>query len=628
MEVKRIQRDNLVIENIPAIPDSLVRRLGSFQNARSASFGAWLPQDQGMIVFTRFAEATQIHRVKVPGGMRRQLTFFKEPVGGCEVCPDPAVPYFLFTKDSAGDEQYQIYKYNYAEENYEMLTDGKTRNETCVWSNRGDRFAFSSTMRNGRDFDIWTGTLEGARSFQIVAREGGTWDPVDWSPDDSSLLILNYISINEAYYHVLNLAEKRLEKLNPQGEKAAYGKARWSRDGKGIFLVSNRSSEFRQLLYYDLRTKAFKVLSGNIPWDIEDFDLSADGKRIALIANEDGWSALYLWATGNGEPARVFLPRGQVYNIKFNPDGQHLALTMNTSRAPGDIYVRAMGTGDMTRWTASETAGLKTGDFVDPELIRYPTFDSVAGRPRMIPAFFYRPKNCASPYPVLIDCHGGPEGQSVPGFAPLTQYYLVELGIAVILPNVRGSSGYGKEFLEMDNGDKREGAVRDVGALLDWIAANPELDRRRVAVSGGSYGGYMSLAVMTNYSDRLCAGIDFCGISNFVTFLESTAEYRRDRRRAEYGDERDPQMREFLNRISPLTNAGKINKPMFIVQGLNDPRVPVTEAEQIVRAVRQNGVEVWYLRAEDEGHGFAKKANRDFYNQSFIMFMEKFLLKK
>jgi dipeptidyl aminopeptidase/acylaminoacyl peptidase len=269
---------------------------------------------------------------------------------------------------------------------------------------------------------------------------------------------------------------------------------------------------------------------------------------------------------------------------------------------------------------------LVTNDFVDPELIRCPSFDTVAGKRRTIPAFYYRPKNAAAPFPVLIVCHGGPEGQFTPSFAPFTEYYLGELGIAVIFPNVRGSSGYGKEFLELDNGAKREDAVKDVGALLDWIAGNPELDARRVAVSGGSYGGYMALAVMTNYPDRLCGGVDFCGISNFVTFLESTAEYRRDRRRAEYGDERDSAMRELLNRISPLSNAGKIKKPMFIVQGKNDPRVPVTEAEQMVGAIRANGVEVWYLRAEDEGHGFAKKTNRDFYNQAFIMFLEKFLV--
>ena len=626
MEVKRYQKENLTVENIPAIPESLVQRLRSFQNVRGASFGAWLPADQGMLIFTRFAEAAQIHRVNAPGGMRRQLTFFGEPIGGGEVCPDPRVPYFLFSKDSAGDEQHQIYKFNYADESYEMLTDGKARNESCVWANRSPRFAFSSTMRNGRDFDIWVGELEGARSFQVVAKAGGSWDPVDWSPDDQSLLLLNYVSANESYYHILNLTDQRMAKLNPQNQKVAYGKARWSRDGKGIFLISDQFGAFRQLLYYDLQTEAFRILTKKIPWDIEDFDLAADGKRIALIANEDGWSALYLLAPDQGNLVPVSLPRGQYFDIKFKPDGKQLAIVLNTSRASSDVYVRNLDTGEIIRWTESETAGLATKDFVDPELIRYPSFDTVEGTRRLIPAFYYRPKNAAAPFPVLIVCHGGPEGQFTPSFAPFTEFYLNELGIAVIFPNVRGSSGYGKEFLELDNGAKREDAVKDVGALLDWIAGNPELDARRVAVSGGSYGGYMALAVMTNYPDRLCAGVDFCGISNFVTFLESTAEYRRDRRRAEYGDERDPAMREFLNRISPLTNVGKIKKPMFIVQGQNDPRVPVTEAEQMVKAIRDNGVEVWYLRAKDEGHGFAKKTNRDYYNQAFIMFLEKFLV--
>ncbi len=628
MEVKRSSLGNLICENIPDIPVRLAARLRSYQNVRSASFSDWLPADQGMLVATRFADAVQIHRVENPKGTRRQLTFFEEPVAGAAVCPDPSVHCFLFLKDSAGNEQHQIYKFDYESERYEMLTDGTSRNETYRWSNKGDRFAFSSTMRNGRDFDVWLGTLEGRKSFELLAAPGGAWDPVAWSPDDRQLLLLHDVSANESYYHILDLADLKLTAITPVDQKIAYGRARWARDGRGIYLISDQFGDFRQLLFYDLATKELQILTADIPWDIEDFDLSPDGKTIALVSNEGGITALYLLKTHDRKPEPVELPRGQVGGLKFKADGSCLAMVISTSAQPNDVYTLDLASRELTRWTYSETAGLDTKDFCDPDLIHYPTFDSVAGKRRMIPAFCYRPKTKNPPYPVLIVCHGGPEGQAIPDFSPLVQYYLNDLGVAVILPNVRGSSGYGKEYLKLDNWERREDSVRDVGCLLDWIAADPGFDATRVCVSGGSYGGYMSLAVMTHYSDRLCCGIDFCGISNFVTFLESTAEYRKDLRRVEYGDERIPAMREYLQKISPLSNAEKIKRPMLIVQGKNDPRVPVTEAEQIVKAVREKGVEVWYLLAEDEGHGFGKKKNRDLYNQAYILFLEKFLLKK
>jgi dipeptidyl aminopeptidase/acylaminoacyl peptidase len=243
----------------------------------------------------------------------------------------------------------------------------------------------------------------------------------------------------------------------------------------------------------------------------------------------------------------------------------------------------------------------------------------------MIPALIYKPKT-KGPYPVIIDIHGGPEGQARPSFNPINQYYAVEMGIAVIEPNVRGSSGYGKTYLELDNWYNRENSVKDIGKLIDWIASQSDLDAKRIALTGGSYGGYMVLASMIHFNEKIRCGVNIVGISNFVTFLNNTQDYRRDLRRVEYGDERIPEMREFLLQISPTTNAYKITKPLFVVQGLNDPRVPYTEAEQIVKAVRQNGTEVWYLLAKDEGHGFRKKSNRDFYIWSEVLFFEKYLL--
>ncbi len=321
------------------------------------------------------------------------------------------------------------------------------------------------------------------------------------------------------------------------------------------------------------------------------------------------------------------LPIGQVYGLEFNKEDTDLGLVINTPRTPGDIYSLELETNELTRWTFSEVGGMNTDNFVEPELVLYPTFDEVDGKTRTIPAFVYKPKNISGPVSVLIDIHGGPEGQEIPYFSSTTQYIVNELGIAVITPNVRGSSGYGKTFLTLDNGYKREESVKDIGKLLDWIETQPELDASRVGVIGGSYGGYMVLASMIHFNERLKCGIDIVGISNFVTFLQNTKEYRRDLRRVEYGDEQDPQMNEFLTKISPTTNAHKITKPMFIVQGLNDPRVPVSEAEQILEAIRNNGSDAWYLLAKDEGHGFRKKSNRDYYNNSMVLFLEKYLLK-
>jgi dipeptidyl aminopeptidase/acylaminoacyl peptidase len=251
----------------------------------------------------------------------------------------------------------------------------------------------------------------------------------------------------------------------------------------------------------------------------------------------------------------------------------------------------------------------------------------VDGAPRQIPAFVYKPAASGDRLPVIISIHGGPEGQSRPYFSSTTQYWVNELGCAVIFPNVRGSTGYGKTWLALDNGFNREESVQDIGALLDWIATQPDLDPARVAVFGGSYGGYMVLASMTTYPDRIKCGVDVVGISNFVTFLENTQDYRRDLRRVEYGDERDPAMREFLLKISPTNNAAKIRSPLFVAQGENDPRVPASEARQIVQAVADNGIPVWTMFAKDEGHGFRKKNNRDYFMWSTILFFENFLLK-
>jgi dipeptidyl aminopeptidase/acylaminoacyl peptidase len=315
-----------------------------------------------------------------------------------------------------------------------------------------------------------------------------------------------------------------------------------------------------------------------------------------------------------------------VGRIGFDRSGKKLGMTLESAQSTRDVFVLEVERNALTRYTSSEVGPIDPLQFVPAELVRFPTFDREHGKPRQVPAFVYRSR-APGRRPVYIDVHGGPESQYKPVFSPFTQFLVRELGFTVIAPNVRGSSGYGKSYLNLDNGEDREDAVKDIGALLVWVGAQRDLDAKKVFVAGGSYGGYMSLASMVHFSDRLSGGIDVVGISNFVTFLESTSAYRRDLRRPEYGDERLPRIRAYLQRISPLTNAARISKPLLIVQGLNDPRVPASESQQMVAKIRGRGGEVWYLAARDEGHGFKKKSNRDFYQKTIVTFLERQLAK-
>ena len=367
------------------------------------------------------------------------------------------------------------------------------------------------------------------------------------------------------------------------------------------------------------------MITNDIKWDVDGFTLARDGNRAAFTVNENGFSTLYLMNTKTKKYKKVSsIPIGLIGGIQFNDKSNMLGLSINTYKSPSDSYTlqlmrNPLNYGKLTKWTESEVGGLDTSSFVSPELISYKSFDGLE-----VPAFVYA-KESEEPLPVIIYIHGGPEGQSRPRFSSTFQLWIDQLGAAVITPNVRGSEGYGKTYLGLDNGFNREDSVKDIGALLDWIETQPQFDSSRVAVYGGSYGGYMVLASAVHYSNRLKAAIDIVGISNFVTFLTNTEDYRRDLRRVEYGDERDPEMRAFLEEISPNNNVEKILVPMFVAQGENDPRVPVTEAEQIVKSLREADKTVWYMNALNEGHGYRKKENRDLYQQAVILFLEKHL---
>jgi dipeptidyl aminopeptidase/acylaminoacyl peptidase len=622
--VVREEVGNRVSENVPAVPAELVERLNRYQNTRGASFAGWL-DDGSMVISTRFGETAQVHRVNAPLGMREQLTFYPEPLSSVSTPPRGGNG-FLFGKDVGGSEFWQLYWYDLATRESRLLTDGKrSQNTRPLWSHDGRQLAWSSTARNGTDYDVWVRDMATGQA-RIALQAGGLWNVADFSPDGKRLLVIRYVSINESYPGEVDLATGKLEMFPVDGGKAAFSAFRYAPDGRSVYFVSDEQREFMTLRHHDPAGGAPTLISGHVPWNVQGLAIAADGRHLAYVTNEDGISKLrVLTLPGHREIALPELPIGVIGGVDFSPDGKRLALTLNSATSPSDVFVVDLADASLTRWTQSEVGGLDASRFRAPTLIRYETFDEVDGKPRTIPAFFYRPEG-DGPFPVVINIHGGPESQALPTFNPTIQFMLEELGVAVLVPNVRGSAGYGNQFLQLDNGFLREDSVKDIGALLDWIAKQPELDADRVGVSGGSYGGYMVLASMVHFNDRIRAGIDVVGISHFGTFLKNTEDYRRDLRRVEYGDERIPEMAAFHDRIAPLNNAHRITRPLFVAQGLNDPRVPWTEAEQIVKAVRGNGGDVWYLLFKDEGHGFRKKTNSDYFGAASVLFWQQHLI--
>jgi dipeptidyl aminopeptidase/acylaminoacyl peptidase len=637
--VPRVVRGNLTTELVVDLAASERVRLGRYLEARRADLAGWDAAGSGLFVLTRLANVTQLHRVDGPLGMRRQITFGAE---GVDVfVPTPAARGGgVLVADEGGNEYTQLYLLD-GQGNERLFTDGKSRNESPVWSRDGARVAFSSTRRNTRDFDIWVfDASQPDVAPALVYEANGLWRALDWSASGDRLLVLHEISETRSELGVLEPGHGIRHELSvpglPAGAEVAFVDGVFDAEARGVYYLSDHGGEFRALWYRDLGTGQ-STRQSDVPHDFERVVASPDRRLLALTVNEGGWSRLMLFDTR----ARRFredtrLPLRIIRTLAFSPDGRRLALTLEGGREVGDVFVLDVvrsgaaaarpgsppsgGAAPLTRWTQSEVGGLDPSRFHEPRVIEYPSFDGLP-----IPALVYAPEG-PGPHPVLVSIHGGPEGQSRPFFNPLNEYLVSELGITVVLPNVRGSTGYGRAYTLLDNGERREDSVKDIGALLDWVATQSQLDGKRVGVYGGSYGGYMSLAAGATFPGRVAAVVDVVGISNFVTFLESTKEYRRDLRRVEYGDERVPAMREFLQRISPLENSNKITAPLFVVQGQNDPRVPLSEAEQIVKKLRAEGREVWFMLAADEGHGFQKKANRDAFAAAAVAFYRKHLL--
>lgn len=606
-------------DGVPAVPMALVDATRPYMEFRTASFMDWDPNSRAMLVSTRFGSVAQLHTVSAPGMARRQISFEAEPLGGVYMPNDGTL---IVRKDTGGNEFWQLYTLKDGRLN--LLTDGKSRNEINAVSADGKLLGYSSTRRNGADSDLYVVDPRDPASNRLVLEvKGGGWGIADFAPGNATAVVGNYKSVQKSDLYLLDLATSKLTPIGDHKKTIAHGGARFAPDGT-LWVTSDEGSDFQRLGTLDPKTGKFTPRAPETKWDVETFDIAPDGSFVAYIVNEAGISKLRLLDPVTGQSREVTgLPRGVMGGVKIAPWGE-IGITVSSARVPTDAFSVDPKSLAVRRWTESETGGLDPSRNVEPELIELKSFDGEA-----ISGFLYRPDPAKFPgkRPLIVNIHGGPEGQSTPGFRGRTNYLLNEQGVAVFYPNVRGSTGYGKRFVSLDNGPfLRENSVKDIGAFLDRLQADPAIDAGRMAVQGGSYGGYMCYASAIRYGDRFKAADCIVAISNFVTFLENTQSYRRDLRRVEYGDERDPKQRAKLMEISPLTSVDRLAIPLLVVTGANDPRVPKSEADQMVAAVRAKGRPAWHLVGLNEGHGFGKKENQDYQFWTELQFWQQHLL--
>jgi dipeptidyl aminopeptidase/acylaminoacyl peptidase len=613
--------ENLEIIGIPKIPSSLARQVKRYSGVYGLPLAGWHPNKKE-VWLKGISNVGWISRIETPGGTQKTWLYLQAS-GIYDIYFRPQADYLVYNRDEKGDEEFQLYGYSVNDRKSTPLSNGKSRNTEPVWSNSGEMIVYSSSASKSNGVGLCVmNPFDPNSSRQLVESTGNYLKAYDWSPDDKQILYCEFISnaISKLWLIDVTSGANRLLSTN---EKTYFSSPQFSKDGKGVYVITDQGSDFRRLAYFDLKTNRFTFPTANIKWDVEEFQLSPDGKRLAFLINEDGISRLHILnLKDSGEKLIDRPPSGVISDLKWRSNSVDLAFNFKSPRTPNDVYSIDTDTGKIERWAQSVIGGVEAEKFSQAEPIHWKSFDG-----KMISGFLHRPPGAfTGKRPVIIDIHGGPEDQHRPEFGYEDNFFINELGIVKIYPNVRGSTGYGKAFLNLDNGTKREDSVKDIGALLDWIKTQSDLDVDRVMVQGSSYGGYMALSVAARYNERIRCAISDSGPSNLATFVERTEGWRRDVRRAEFGDERDPKTRAFMEKSSPLQNAQRIKKPLYVIQGKNDPRVPASEAEAIVQAVKKNDVPVWLLLAKDEGHDFVVPRNRDFRLYSTILFVKEHLL--
>jgi dipeptidyl aminopeptidase/acylaminoacyl peptidase len=591
-----------------------------YLNVRSAHGASVGPDGDRLAFLMDTTGVPQVWTLDAPGGWPEQRTFFDDRVTFAAWSPER--PELLVGRDRGGDEREAFYRLDVADGSITDLTEHPdAKHWFGGWRPDGEQFAFASNRRDHAVFDVYVQDRDATGADAVRVHEGDGWLSVSgWSPDGDRLLLTESHSSFDQDLYVLDVETGDRRHLTPHEGDVRYLSAAWGPEGEGVYLATDRDADTLSLARIDLATGECSRVTAADPdgegdgpladdaWNVDGVAVDEDSRRLVYSRNVDGYTEL-----GVGElvaPGRLDhfpspdLPPSVAGGVSFGPDGDRFALTVTRSDDTANVYVVDVTTGDAERWTRASTAGIPRDTFVAPELVRYPSFDG-----REIPAFFSLPETDTGhgETPVVVDVHGGPESQRRPSFGRVKQY-LLSRGYAVFEPNVRGSTGYGKAYTHLDDVERRMDAVADLKAGVDWLHDHPAVDPDRIAVMGASYGGFMTLAALTEYPDVWAAGVDIVGIANFVTFLENTGDWRRQLREAEYGSLEDD--REFLESISPVTHVDEITAPLFVLHGENDPRVPVSEAHRIVEGAREAGVPVRELVFEDEGHGFTKLENR------------------
>jgi dipeptidyl aminopeptidase/acylaminoacyl peptidase len=619
------------MEGVPPIPVELAEGLSPYASFRMATFQAWHPVDRRMLITTRFGNVDQVHQVRDPGGARTQLTFYADGVTGAATY-DKAGRAMVFQRDTSGGSRlYQLFRHDLATGTTTLLTDGRSLNSAPVWARRGNRIAYTSTRRAAADRDIHVMDPSDPTTDRLVLQVTGIWSVLDWSPGDRELLVREAPStVSETYLWRVNVDTGDKTTVTERGGRGVlWQQAFYSPDGKSIYALGDFESDVPRLLRRDVSGGPWTpVVTDDAP--VEMFEVSPDGRRIALVADVGALSEIRIVDVRTGQVRPVTgLPPGRIASLAWHPTGAEVAVTFAGARTFSDVYSIDAARDRIDRWTSSESGGATPESLPDAEIVRWKSFDGL-----MIPGVLYRPPaHFTGPRPVIVNVHGGPALRERPRGLGRSNYFRNEMGIAIVYPNIRGSSGFGRAYEQADNGMKREDAVRDIGALLDWIASEPGLDQDRVLITGGSYGGYIAYASAIAYGDRLRGAIAGFAISDFVSYLEAsdkaqlaTEPSRRVDRKIEYGDPSDPDVRAFLQRISPLTHASQIRIPLLVIQGGRDNLVPVGQAEQMVKAVRASGTPLWYVLFEDAGHETLPGQANNFNLYTWILFARAFLL--
>lgn len=594
--------------------------IAQYLDIQSSGSGRLSPDGSQLLYVNNATGTFQIYKLDLQTHETVQLTNFEDGVS--LIGWTPQGDGILFGKGSRGDERTQLY---WLSPDGQVLRDLSQKPESVhrfgAWSPNGTRFAFSANRRHPAYFDIYIQNLE-TQEIELIYQSDETKSVASWSPDGRSLVISIASASNNNDLYLLDLETRELKHLTPHEGNALYDAGPWTPDGKGFFVLSDQGREFTNLAYINIIENRLEFLE-DLDFDVEDVALSPDGKILVTLVNVEGYHQMrvWTWPERNWRPAPL-TPPGLISSLRFSSDGTKLTFTLSGSRFPSDVWLYDLQTHETLQLTQSSLGEIPAHSFVEPRLIKYTTFDG-----RKIPALFYLPQNAQrdGSLPVIIDIHGGPEAQARPSFSRVHQYFL-NAGYAILRPNVRGSTGYGKTFMSLDDVYLREDAVKDIAYAVEWLKQSGYIDPTKIVVMGVSYGGYMVLASLTLYPELFAAGVNIVGIANFVTFLERTAPYRRHLRESEYGSlEKD---REFLASISPIHRVDKIRAPLVVIHGANDPRVPISEAEQIVEAIRQRNGIVEYLRFEDEGHGLAKRANQITAYERVVAFLERYVLQR